>query len=118
MLVAALVAVSTLLTTPARDTTRPKIDSLPLTTTRSIEFETTEGTWLSLDVSPDGRTLAFELVGDIYVLPIGGGRETRRVSLNPETCSLRRSAVQVITTDQEIHRCPVLPAGWPWPACS
>ena len=76
MLVAVFAAVSTLLTASARDTTRPKIDSLPLLTTRSIEFETTEGTWLSLDVAPDGRTIAFELMGDIYVLPIGGGRAT------------------------------------------
>ena len=32
-----------------------------------------EGTWMSLDVSPDGRTIAFDLLGDIYVMPITGG---------------------------------------------
>ncbi|MCC7131007.1 MAG: PD40 domain-containing protein, partial [Gemmatimonadales bacterium] len=36
-------------------------------------FETTEGTWLSVDVSPDGGTLVFDLLGDLYLLPIGGG---------------------------------------------
>lgn len=41
--------------------------------TRSISFETDEGTWLSLDVAPDGRQLVFELLGDIYALPIEGG---------------------------------------------
>src|SRR5207253_7120346 len=39
-----------------------------------IEFSTDEGTWLSLDVSPDGKTIVFELLGDIYTLPIEGGQ--------------------------------------------
>ena len=38
-----------------------------------IEFETTEGTWINLDVSPDGRWIAFELLGDIFRMPIEGG---------------------------------------------
>src|SRR5258708_21892743 len=46
---------------------------LPLKSDRKIEFTTDEGTWLSLDVSPDGKTIVFELVGDIFTLPIGGG---------------------------------------------
>jgi Tol biopolymer transport system component len=37
-------------------------------------FTTQEGTWISLDVAPDGRTIAFELLGDIYVLPSQGGK--------------------------------------------
>jgi Tol biopolymer transport system component len=44
--------------------------------TRTIEFETDEGTWMSVDVSPDGRTLVFDLLGDIYTLPIEGGEAT------------------------------------------
>jgi Tol biopolymer transport system component len=47
--------------------------ALPLVPTRHIRFDTDEGTWISLDVSPDGRTIVFELVGDLYTLPIGGG---------------------------------------------
>jgi len=47
---------------------------LPLKSDRKISFTTDEGTWLSLDVSPDGRTIAFELIGDIYTLPIEGGK--------------------------------------------
>jgi Tol biopolymer transport system component len=47
---------------------------LPLKSDRKIEFTTDEGTWLSLDVSPDGKTIVFELVGDIYTLPIEGGQ--------------------------------------------
>jgi Tol biopolymer transport system component/imidazolonepropionase-like amidohydrolase len=57
---------------PAGDTPR-KAETLPLQPERSIEFTTREGTWLSLDVSPDGRTIVFELVGDLYTLPVEGG---------------------------------------------
>jgi Tol biopolymer transport system component len=50
---------------------------LPLTPTRTIRFTTDEGTWLSVDVSPDGRRIVFDLVGDLYTMPIEGGRATR-----------------------------------------
>ncbi len=49
---------------------------LTLKSTRSIEFATSEGTWLSLDLSPDGKTILFELLGDLYSLPITGGTAT------------------------------------------
>lgn len=52
--------------------------TLPLEIGRKIEFRTDEGSWLSLDVSPDGRTIFFELLGDIYSLDARGG-EARRV---------------------------------------
>jgi Tol biopolymer transport system component len=45
--------------------------SLP--TTKTVTFTTDEGTWISLDVSPDGRTIVFELLGDIYAMPAAGG---------------------------------------------
>ena len=41
--------------------------------TTTVEFDTDEGTWMSCDVSPDGQTIVFDLVGDIYQMPIGGG---------------------------------------------
>src|SRR5499427_791209 len=56
-----------------KDKKEEKKPALPLKSDRKIEFTTDEGTWLSLDVSPDGKTIVFELVGDIYTLPIEGG---------------------------------------------
>ena len=46
---------------------------------RTIPIDTRSGTWMSLDVSPDGGSIAFDLLGDIYVLPIEGG-EARSVN--------------------------------------
>ncbi len=46
----------------------------PQGTPRVVDFTTDEGTWLSLDVSPDGRTIVFDLLGQIYRLPIAGGQ--------------------------------------------
>jgi Tol biopolymer transport system component/imidazolonepropionase-like amidohydrolase len=40
---------------------------------RDVSIDTRSGTWMSADVSPDGQTVAFDLLGDIYVLPISGG---------------------------------------------
>lgn len=52
-------------------------EPLPLEVASKLEFQTDEGTWISLDVSPDGRTILFELLGDIYSLDIGGGAARR-----------------------------------------
>jgi Tol biopolymer transport system component len=38
-----------------------------------VPIDTTSGTWMNLDVSPDGREIAFDLLGDIYTIPITGG---------------------------------------------
>ena len=45
--------------------------------TVTASFDTTEGTWMNVDVSPDGRRLVFDLLGDIYTLPLEGGTATR-----------------------------------------
>src|SRR5258708_1488244 len=53
------------------DTTKPGVpDRGPM---RTIEFDTDEGTWMNIDLSPDGKTIIFDLLGDIYTLPIEGG---------------------------------------------
>jgi imidazolonepropionase-like amidohydrolase/Tol biopolymer transport system component len=46
---------------------------------RDVPIDTRTGTWMSLDVSPDGREIAFDLLGDLYVIPIEGG-EARAIS--------------------------------------
>jgi Tol biopolymer transport system component/imidazolonepropionase-like amidohydrolase len=52
-------------------------EGLVLATAETIEFTTDEVTWPSLDVSPDGRTILFDVLGDLYTLPIDGGQATR-----------------------------------------
>ena len=59
--------------------TAPNSD-LPLIPTRALKFTTDEGTWMSLDVSSDGKTIVFDLLGDIYTVPMGGGSATRITS--------------------------------------
>ncbi len=58
----------------------PAAATLPLKTARTHTFTTTKGTWMSVDVSPDGQQLVFDLLGDLYTLPIGGGKATRLTS--------------------------------------
>lgn len=47
---------------------------LPLQATRHIAFETDEGTWMSVDLSPDGKRLVFDLLGDLYSMDVTGGQ--------------------------------------------
>ncbi len=42
-------------------------------------IDTRTGTWMSVDVSPDGEEIAFDLLGDLYLMPIAGG-EARRIT--------------------------------------
>lgn len=46
-------------------------------TLKAAKIDTDEGTWIDVDVSPDGKTIAFALLGDIYTMPIAGGTPTR-----------------------------------------
>lgn len=69
------------------DTTKIKTDSLkegkskkreflPLEAARKVKIKSAEGSWMSLDVSPDGKTIVFDFLGDIYLLPFTGGKAT------------------------------------------
>ena len=49
-------------------------EDLPMDPARQLSFTTTEGTWISVDVSPDGQHIVFDLMGDIYRMPFSGGK--------------------------------------------
>jgi Tol biopolymer transport system component/imidazolonepropionase-like amidohydrolase len=51
----------------AADINAPRADA------RKVSFEAKEGTWISVDLSPDGQTVVFDLLGDLYLLPVAGG---------------------------------------------
>ena len=56
-----------------------KNKNLPIKADRFFELNTDTGTWISLDVSPDGSTIVFDMLGDIYSIPINGG-EAKRIT--------------------------------------
>jgi len=45
----------------------------PTGPSKKVAIDTDEGTWMSLDVTPDGNTIVFDLLGDLYTMPIAGG---------------------------------------------
>ena len=59
------------------DSLKKATKELPLEPERTFHLKTTEGTWLNLDISPDGKQIVFDMVGDIYLLPIEGGKAKR-----------------------------------------
>lgn len=60
----------------AADINAPRPDA------RKLSFEVRQGTWMSVDVSPDGQTLVFDLLGDIYSVPAAGG-DARALTAGP-----------------------------------
>ncbi len=53
---------------------------LPLEGSRMFHLETDEASWISLDVSPDGEWIVFDVLGDLYLLPFNGGEAQRITS--------------------------------------
>jgi len=53
--------------------------------TQTLAFDTSEGTWMNVDVSPDGRQVVFDLLGDIYTMPAGGtgASQATRITSGP-----------------------------------
>jgi Tol biopolymer transport system component len=46
----------------------------------TVRFTTDEGTWMNVDVSPDGQWVVFDLLGDLYRVPAAGGQAQRLTS--------------------------------------
>lgn len=42
----------------------------------SLEIDTDEVTWASLDISPNGKQMVFDTLGDIFIVDIEGGKAT------------------------------------------
>jgi imidazolonepropionase-like amidohydrolase/Tol biopolymer transport system component len=53
------------------------VNAPPGLATRKVQLSVDEGSWMNVDVAPDGRTIAFDMLGDIYTMPIEGGTPTR-----------------------------------------
>jgi len=50
---------------------------LPIKPARTIAFTTDEGSDMNIDLSPDGYTIIFDLLGDLYTVPVTGGEATQ-----------------------------------------
>lgn len=61
----------------AKEAPKWDVSAPPGMKVREVPIKVEEGTWMNLDVSPDGQTVAFDLLGDIYTMPITGGTPTR-----------------------------------------
>ena len=77
--IGAMFAGNALAQTPPASDKKPAWDvaAPPGLTIREVAIDVSEGSWMNLDVSPDGRTLAFDLLGDIYTIPVSGGTPAR-----------------------------------------
>lgn len=72
-----LIAISILLCQSMLAQQTPKWNvEKPAGPSKSISFQTNEGTWMNLDVSPDGKDIVFDMLGDIYKIPLKGGKAT------------------------------------------
>jgi imidazolonepropionase-like amidohydrolase/Tol biopolymer transport system component len=87
-LIALALTASALVATDARQDPKPEAKKWDVADatgpTTKLAFDTNEGTWMNVDVSPDGSQLVFDLLGDIYIVPIAGGTApARRVTTGP-----------------------------------
>ncbi|MEO9803736.1 MAG: amidohydrolase family protein [Reichenbachiella sp.] len=72
-----LISICSLLSAQAQEKKKEEWKvSEPTLPFQETKISTDEGTWMSVDVSPDGSLIVFDLLGDIYTLPIGGGKAT------------------------------------------
>jgi len=84
--VLACAALAVVTAQPGQESKEPKWDvGAALGPVTKIAFDTSEGTWMNLDVSPDGTRIVFDLLGDIYTMPIegSGSRPATRLTSGP-----------------------------------
>lgn len=65
---------------PADSADAEAAGDLPLQPGRTLSGTFTEGSWISVDVSPDGATVVFDFLGDLYTVPLAGGDAARLTS--------------------------------------
>ncbi|MBL8271678.1 hypothetical protein, partial [Steroidobacter sp.] len=51
--------------------------ALPLKVARQVQFQTDEGTWMGVDLAPNGKTILFDLLGELYTVDVAGGPAKR-----------------------------------------
>ncbi|MEX2344468.1 MAG: amidohydrolase family protein [Balneolaceae bacterium] len=61
------------------DETEPSHKNLHIEPDRAVHLQTREGSWMSLDIHPDGERIIFDFMGDLYELPLSGG-EARQLT--------------------------------------
>lgn len=60
-----------------KETDKPKWDVLnPKLPLHKLAIDTDQTTWSSLDITPDGKTIVFDMLGDLYTVPLTGGKAT------------------------------------------
>ncbi|MCC9599111.1 amidohydrolase family protein [Stieleria sp. JC731] len=73
--------------TPSKETSSKTWDiESPPGKASSQPIDVTEGTWMNLDVSPDGKTIVFDLLGDIYSMPVEGEEPREPKKLTSGIC--------------------------------
>jgi imidazolonepropionase-like amidohydrolase/Tol biopolymer transport system component len=70
---AALLSVSFCLPAQEKKDTKKWDVSNPGGPYKDVSFTVNEGTWMNVDLAPDGQELVFDLLGDIYSMPVSGG---------------------------------------------
>jgi Tol biopolymer transport system component len=78
----AAAAASLLAATVAR-AQQPESRAAPSASVRTLSFESSEATWMAISLSPDGRELFFDLLGDVYALDARQGGSARPVLRGP-----------------------------------
>jgi len=82
----------------------PDQEQLPLAVGRRLQYTATEGSWMSLDVSPDGQTVLFDHLGDLFTVPLAGGsasRVTRGMGFDAQPRFSPDGASVVFTSDRD-----------------